>query len=151
MQMAYTMTSENTYEAAWWRWWRLLQKAMHHTPEPRNENTIHTYLLSHVNTLFIWNENRSKHILSHILSRSLIYCTLFPFEIWNMNSEIVNEMESSSYVLFRTRRCKKHYQRVDKRMREIFLFKLKVFLFIRFTLSSLLPRGGSEASCGRRI
>lgn len=105
MQTAYTMTLENMYGAAWWR---LLQKAMHHTLKPRNENTIHTYLLSHVNTLFIWNENRSKHILSHILSRSLIYCTLFPFEIWNMNSEIVNEIESSSYVLFRTRRSKKN-------------------------------------------
>jgi hypothetical protein len=55
-------------------------RAMHHTLITLKWYS-YIYLLSHVNTLFIRNENRSKHILSHILSRSLIYCTLFPFEI----------------------------------------------------------------------
>jgi hypothetical protein len=65
--------------------------------------------------LFIWNENRSKHILSHILSQLALFivrCFLSSrFErvavavreastrerkkMWNMNFEIANKMESS--------------------------------------------------------
>lgn len=60
------------------------QHAMHHTLKPGTVLYIYLLYVSHVNTLFISTENRSKHILSHILSLSLIYCTMFPlkYEIW---------------------------------------------------------------------
>lgn len=89
----------------------------------------------------IWNENRSKHILSHILSRLshfslLIYCTLFPFKIWNMNFEIGSKngiiiVYTHSWT-YRKRFAEpdaKLYQHVDERMRDIFI-QMRNFFFL---------------------
>lgn len=93
--------NENT-QRGWWFWrcwyagWLCINSKSRNNIKwkyTRKYKHIHSFeqrcSLSHVNTLFIWNENRSKHILSHILSLLEYLLHVISFLIWNMNFEIV--------------------------------------------------------------
>lgn len=72
---------------------------MHHTHKLPPSNDIHTYIYYHTWTRSSFEMKIALSIFCHTFYlSSLIYCTLFPLKIWNMNFEIANKMESSSCI-----------------------------------------------------